>query len=86
MAQANRNNFHIMPEPEEQNVFFQNLPGEMQHEAVALIPFDVMLTWAVPDLIDVFFETLAADYGYDATDSKAQPPTDLSHLRQIMVN
>ncbi|MCL4295574.1 MAG: hypothetical protein KJ077_07595 [Anaerolineae bacterium] len=85
VAQANRDNFHIMPEPEEQNAFFQYLPGEMQHETVALIPFDVMLTWAVPDLIDVFFETLAADYGYDATASEAQPLANLSHLRQIMV-
>lgn len=76
--------YYVMPEPGEQSVFFVELPGEMQHDTAAVAPFDVMLTWAVPDLIDVFFETLAEDYGYDATDAGAQPPGGLEHLRQVM--
>jgi hypothetical protein len=74
----------ILPKPGEQDVFFQPVPGEMQHEAIALVPFDVMLTWAAPDLMDVFFETLASDYGYEATDPSATPPLGLEHLQQIM--
>lgn len=76
--------YDLLPPPAEQGTFYQAVPGEMQHEAIALVPFDVMLTWAMPDLIDVFFETLATDYGYDAADVAAAPPAGLEHLRQIM--
>src|SRR6266700_3447999 len=84
IGQPNPSDFYTIPPAEEQDVYFQTLPGEMQHEALALCPFDVMLTWAVPDLIDVFFETLASDYGYDALNPAASPPPSINHLRQVM--
>lgn len=79
------NSFSLLPEPSAQRAFFSTIPDELQHETIALVPFDVMLTWAMPDLLDIFFETLASDYNYDATQKKLMPPEQIKHLRQVMV-
>jgi hypothetical protein len=77
--------YQLIPDPADQKAFFRTLDGEMQHEAISLIPFDVVLTWAVPELIDAFFETMAVECGFDATNTSSPPLKGLEHLKQVMV-
>jgi hypothetical protein len=75
----------VIPKEEQKDIFFYTLFGELKHETVAVVPFDVMLTWAVPDLIDVFFETLRNDFAYDAMDKTTSPPANLKQFGQVLV-
>jgi hypothetical protein len=75
----------FLPSVIETKAFFEDRPEELKHEVLALIPFDVVLTRAIPDLLDAFFETLYSDYGFDACSGGNTPPPWLGHLRQVMV-
>ena len=74
----------ILPRREDSSVFFEET-GDLKHEAVALVPFDTPLTWAIPSLMDTFFETLLLDFDFDACQRDSQGPEGLGHLRQLML-
>jgi len=54
----------VIPKKEEVGCFFEEKPNDLKHEALAVMPFDVVLNWAAPHLIDTFFETLRKDLMY----------------------
>jgi hypothetical protein len=74
----------ILPEPEDFPAFFEQT-HELKHEVLAVVPQDVLLEFAVPDLLDIYFETLRIDFSFNACDLKARGVSNAEYLRQVMV-
>jgi hypothetical protein len=74
----------ILPEAEDFPAFFERT-SELKHEVLAVVPQDVLLEFAVPDLLDVYFETLRIDFGFNACDLAARGVNDAEYLRQVML-
>lgn len=72
----------ILPPQEETRAYYIK-KDTLKHITLALLPQDRPLTWAIPDLCNVYFETLAEIYGFDISRIGASHP--LYSISQIMI-
>ncbi len=72
----------ILPPQKESRAYYIE-KSELKHITLALLPQDRPLTWAIPDLCNIYFETLAEIYGFDISHVNINHP--LYSISQIMI-